>query len=53
MIDDKEKIEKIIKQAAACIMFDYLPLSNEYVEMYKRKRLNDNKTLILKRGKKK
>ena len=54
-MDDKERIEKAIRQAAASIWIDNLPLSKEYVEEYRINRLkqiekNNSQKLVLKRG---
>ena len=51
-MEEKERLEKIIKQVAASIWLDNLPLSREYIEKYKKERLiiiNHSKTLV-KRG---
>ena len=54
-MEDIERLEKAIKQAAASIWIDKLPLSKEFVENYKEERINEIKNnnsqrLILKRG---
>lgn len=51
-MDEKEKLEKAIRQAAASIWLEGLPLSKDFIEDYKLKRMKEfnNKSLILRRG---
>ena len=53
MEEEQEKILKAIKEAAASVRMEHLPLSDEFIENYTRKRideLNNKKRMILKRG---
>ena len=54
-MEEKEKILKAIKEAAASVRMEHLPLSDEFIEEYTRKRLEqlekkDSKVRSLKRG---
>lgn len=51
-MDEKEKLEKAIRQVAASIWLEGLPLSKDFIEDYKLKRMKEfnNKSLILRRG---
>ena len=52
-MEDKEKLKKIVLQAASSLWIDKLPLSKEYVKDYYDKRveeLDKAPKLVLKRG---
>ena len=52
-LKEVRNIEKAINQASASIWLDNLPLSVEYVQEYKNKRLKNvknTKSLVLRRG---
>ena len=53
MGEDKERLLRAIKEAAASVRMEHLPLSDEYIENYTKKRLEEienKKGMVLKRG---
>ena len=55
MEEEKERLLKIIKEAAASVRMEKLPLSSEQIEEYTRRRLEQlengkSNRLVLKRG---
>lgn len=54
-MDEDKRLQKAIKEAAASVLLEKLPLSKEYVEDYYIKKLSEMKNeegakLVLKRG---
>ena len=55
-MDEEKRLEKAIKEAAASVLMEKLPLSREYVLNYYNKKLSElkskesDKQLVLKRG---
>ena len=53
MEEEKERLLRAIKEAAASVRMEHLPLSDNFIENYTKKRLEEidnQKSMVLKRG---